>query len=66
MKKIGETFRHKSIRLKTIQDNDTCDGCYFYNDERNKCRNQRFHCLKEERTDKIGVKFILYKFQFGK
>lgn len=65
MKKIGEIFEYKGIKLITEEYYDGCEDCYFF-DLNNGCRNRRFHCTDTERSDSKYVIFRKYSFKFGK
>ena len=42
-RKIGEVFKFKDdVKLKVIE-NDTCDGCYFYNPDNCDCLQKRMY-----------------------
>lgn len=66
MKRIGEKFTHKGVKLITLEDLSGCDGCYFYDYGINGCGNKRFHCTVEERSDGRSVMFKNISFKFGR
>ena len=42
-RKIGEVFKfNDDVKLKVIE-NDTCDGCYFYNPDKRDCLERRIY-----------------------
>lgn len=65
MKKIGEKFVHKGVRLIT-EECDECLGCHFYDEVAEGCVNKRFHCIPKEREDEKSVIFRKIIFKFGK
>lgn len=58
--KVGEIFKHGNVMLMVVEDpENSCDRCYFCAQRRGGlCGATESHCLKENRKDKISVKYI--------
>ena len=70
MRRIGESFRFKNIRLKVIE-HQGCERCYFATElEMGYCLNLHsddFKCGAGSREDQRYVNFIkVNKFSYGK
>lgn len=56
-RKVGEIFEYKGHKLKVMESEDGCTGCYF---KESSCRNNRLigECIYCRRNDKTGVIFV--------
>lgn len=60
--KVGEEFQLGLKRLKCVEDNESCDGCFFDNNFPLRCRISIIgHCTKMHRMDRTSVIFIEVK-----
>lgn len=65
MKKLGEIFTLRGVRLITVESRN-CDHCHFFKSEIQKCGDNRFHCIPENRNDGQSVIFTKIIFKFGR
>lgn len=65
MKKLGETFIYKGVRLITVE-SEVCEGCYLYEDSEGRCKDTRFSCTIFRRKDNLSVHFPKWNLKFGR
>ena len=57
-RKIDEEFNQDEFTLKTIL-SENCKGCYFDIKKNGHCYDTM--CARDERSDKLDVKFVIIK-----